>query len=234
MNFFLIFLLIPLTCFADLNVETHDISVEYGLGYHTLTGVQKSNNSKGKLVSLQNPYWVAAYTLRTGAKFAVRVFGGIHLVRFEEPAFGTLKDENQVLNQFGIEFIDKISPNSKLSFFIMQQDHPLYFAKTPTDFEVLKQSFYQAGVHFSIGQRRRIGLLWGMGLKGYTMFPRSGGNVATEAGVGGEAYARLGWVGPFGTLYQMKGIYQVSTAPNADIEFKHEFLGYCFQVSHSF
>ena len=55
MNFFLIFLLIPLTCFADLNVETHDISVEYGLGYHTLTGVQKSNNSKGKLVSLQNP-----------------------------------------------------------------------------------------------------------------------------------------------------------------------------------
>jgi hypothetical protein len=111
-NFFLILLLIPLTCFADLNVETNDISVEYGVGFHTLTGVQKSNNSKGRLVSLQNPYWLAGYTRRIGAKFAVRVFGGIHLVRFEEPAFGTLKDENQVLNQFGIELIDKISPNS--------------------------------------------------------------------------------------------------------------------------
>jgi hypothetical protein len=65
-NFFFIFLFIPFLCFADINVETHDISVEYGLGYHTLTGVQKSNNSEGRLVSLQNPYWLAGYTIRTG------------------------------------------------------------------------------------------------------------------------------------------------------------------------
>jgi hypothetical protein len=158
----------------------------------------------------------------------------MHLVRFEEPAFGTLKNENQILNQFGLEIIKKISPSVKISAFFMQQDHPLYFAKTPTDFEVLKESFYQAGMHFSLGQRRRIGLLWGLGIKGYTLFPKTGGNVATEAGIGGEAYARLGWVGPFGTLYQMKGIYQITTAPNSDVEFTHDFLGYCFQVSHSF
>lgn len=234
MNFIFLFLFIPFICFADINVETHDISVEYGLGYHTLSGVQKSNNSEGRLVSLQNPYWLAGYTLRTGNKFAIRVFGGMHFVRFEEPAFGTLKNENQVLNLFGLEIIKKTSPLVKISVFFMQEDHPLYFAKTPTDFEVLKESFYQGGMHFTVGQRRRIGLLWGLGIKGYTLLPKNGGNVATEAGVGGEAYARLGWVGPFGTLYQMKGIYQVTTAPNSDVEFTHDFLGYCFQVSHSF
>lgn len=234
MNIFLLILIIPLSCLADINLETHDISVEYGLGYHTLKGEQKSNNSTGRLVSLQNPYWIAAYTLRTGNKFAIRFFGGTHLVRFDEPAFGTLKNENQVLNQYGIEFINKTSPNAKTGFFFMLQDHPLYFAKTPTDFEVLKKSFYQAGIHFSMGQRRRIGLLWGIGIKGYTIFPTTGGNITTEAGVGAEAYARLGWVGPFGTLYQVKGMYLATTAPNADVQFTHEFLGYCLQVSHSF
>ncbi|MBA2406306.1 MAG: hypothetical protein H0V66_16130 [Bdellovibrionales bacterium] len=234
MKFILFLLLIPLTSQAEINLETHDISVEYGVGYHTLKGEQKSNNSKGRLTSLQNPYWLAAYTLRTGAKFAIRIYGGTHLVRFDEPAFGTLKNEDQVLNQYGIEVINKTTPIAKTGFFFMLQEHPLYFAKTPTDFEVLKKSFYQAGVHFSLGQRRRIGLLWGVGIKGYTIFPTEGGNVTTESGVGTEAYARLGWVGPFGTLYQVKGMYQVTTAPNADIEFTHEFLGYCFQVSHSF
>lgn len=234
MNFIFLFIFIPLISFAEINVETHDISVEYGLGYHTLTGIQKSNDSKGRLVSLQNPYWLAGYTLRTGAKFAIRVFGGMHFVRFEEPAFGTLKNEDQVLNQFGLEVIKKTSPNVKISAFLMQEDHPLYFAKTSSDFQVLKKSFYHSGMHFSVGQRRRIGLLWGAGIKGYTIFPTEGGNVTTETGVGGEAYARLGWVGPFGTLYQFKGLYQVTTAPNSEVEFTHDFLGYCFQVSHSF
>lgn len=234
MNIFLLFLIIPLTCFADINLETHDISVEYGVGYHTLRGEQKSNHSKGKLTSSLNPYWLAAYTLRIGQKTAARIFGGVQFARFDEPAFGTLKDENQVLTQYGLEIIRKNSPLLKTGIFIMQQDHPLYFAKTPTDFEVIKKSFIQTGVHFSLGQRRRIGLLWGLGVKGYTLFPSSGGNVATEAGLGGEAYARLGVVGPFGALYQAKGFYQVSTAPNADVTFSHEFLGYCFQVSHSF
>ena len=234
MKLFLLILFIPLVCFADINVETHDISAEYGLGFHSLTGVKKSNDSKGKFVSLQNPYWLAGYTLRVGDKWAIRLFGGMHFVRFEEPAFGTLKNEDQVLNQFGLEIIKKTSPLLKVGFFVMQEDHPLYFAKTPTDFEITKASFYKAGLHFALGQRRRVGLLWGLGLKGYSLFPKAGGDIATEAGVGGEAYARLGWVGPFGTLYQIKGLYQVTTAPNADIEFTHDFLGYCLQVSHSF
>jgi hypothetical protein len=230
----LTFSLFPLICSADINTENHDLSAEYGVGYHTLRGEQKSNGSKGRLTSSLNPYWLGAYTFRIGQKTAARLFGGVQFVRFDEPKYGTLKDENQVLTQYGLEIIRKNSPLFKTGIFIMNQDHPLYFAKTPTDFEVIKKSFIQTGVHFSVGQRRRIGLLWGLGIKGYTLFPSSGGNVATEAGLGGEGYARLGFVGPFGALYQFKGFYQATTAPNADIVFSHEFLGYCFQVSHSF
>jgi hypothetical protein len=231
----LVFLLLySFSVLAEINLESHDFSFEYGVGFHTLKGVQKENNSKGTLTSSQNPYWLGAYTLRLGSKFALKAFAGVHFVRFDEPAYGTLTNEDQVLNQFGLELINKFSPTGKLGFFIMQQDHPLYFAKTPTDFEVTKKGFVQSGAHLSFGQRRRIGLLWGLGAKAYTIFPAKGGNVATEAGVGGEAYARLGWVGPFGALYQIKGVYQATTAPNSDVEFTHDFLGYCFLVSHSF
>ena len=116
----------------------------------------------------------------------------------------------------------------------MQQDHPLYYAKSPSEFEVQKSEFFQGGIHWAIGQRRRIGLIWGLGLKGYLMFPAKGGSIATETGLGGEGYARLGWADHYGTLYQIKGGYQATTAPNSEVNFTHEILGYCFQVSHTF
>lgn len=155
-------------------------------------------------------------------------------MQFNEPAFGTIKKEDQVFDHYGLEVIRKMSPHFKVGIFILQQDHPIYFAKTPVEFELVNTSFIQSGMHFAWGQRRRIGLLWGVGTKGYFIFPAKGGDILTEAGAGGEVYARLGWVGPFGALYQGKGFYQVTTAPNRDVTFQHELLGYCFQVSHSF
>lgn len=230
--FLLLFISLPLK--AQINIETHDFSFEYGLAYHTLHGEQKENNTRGRLVSSQNPFWSAAYTYRLGANFGIKFFGGVHFIQFKEPKFGTLVAETKVLNNFGLEIIKKTGPNSKAGLFFMQQDRPLYFAETPTDFLIVRRPFAQAGLHLQAGQRRRIGLLWGLGAKGYTLFPTKGGNLATEGGVGGEAYARLGWVGILGALYQVKGFYQVATAPNAEINFRHELLGYCFQVSYSF
>jgi hypothetical protein len=230
----LCFSLLPLLAFAEVNIENHDLQFEYGLAYHTLRGKQNENDSTGRLSSNQYPYWLAAYSLRSSQKTALRFFGGVHFVRFEEPKFGTLVGEKQELVQYGLEFVRKLGPIAKLGLFGMKQDHPLYFAKDPTTFQVERVSFAQAGAHLSWSQRRRIGLLWGIGLKGYVLFPTKGGDILTEAGGGGEGYARLGWVGPLGTMYHLKGSYQVSSAPNADVVFTHEILAYSLNVQFSF
>ena len=219
---------------AEVNLENNELAFEYGFMYHTLNAKQKSNNSTGRLVTDQMPYYAAAYTLRVSQKTALRFFGGIQVAKFNEPKRGTIKNEDQIFNHFGLEILRKTGPNTKWGLFFMQQDHPVYFARTPTEFEVFKLSFAEAGVHYSLSQRRRIGLLWGLGFKAFTIFPTKGGDVVTEAGVGGEAYARLGWVGPLGTLYQLKGFTQTTTAPNSDTNFSHSILGYCLLISHSF
>lgn len=230
----LLILFLSLNAFGEANLESHDFSFEYGLAYHTLKEEQKSNQSKGRLTSDQNPYWLGAYTVRISQRNALRFFGGISLVRFNEPAFGKVIGKGQDLNQFGLEFLSKTGPVSKFGFFLMQQDHPYYYAVTPTDYQIGIIKFAQAGLHLQLGQRRRIGLLWGLGLKAFTIFPTKGGPLATEAGAGGEGYLRFGWVGPLGALYQIKGFYQGVTAPNAEVSFSHEILGYCLQISHSF
>lgn len=218
-----------------MNIETHDFSFEYGHAYHVLQGEQKSNNSKGRLTSPQYPFWQGSYTLRLGRTWGLRVFGGIHFVRFDEPKGSEqLKSEKKELAHHGVELLNKTGPYSRLGLFFMQQDHPLYFTKAPDEFEVIKKHFYQGGLHWALGQRRRIGLIWGLGAKGYFIFPTEGGNITTEGGVGGEGYARLGWIGPFGTTYQAKAFYQGNTAPNADVNFTHELFGYSFQVNLTF
>ena len=235
MKYIFFIILIPLSCFGDINQENHDFSAEYGAGYHTLRSNQKSNNSKGKLTSFLNPYWIGAYSFRAGSNTSFKLFGGFQTVRVDKPETeATLILKDQILSQFGIEMIKKNSSILKKGFFVMQQEHPLIYAKTPTTIELIKKKFVQTGIHLSVGQRRRIGFLWGLGIKGHTLFPTAGGDVTTEIGVGGESYARIGWVGPFGVLYQIKGIYHKTVAPNANVEFSHEFIGYCFQVSHSF
>ena len=177
---------------------------------------------------------MAAYTFRFNNNYGLRAFGGVQLFKFEKPDKGSIESGFDSLSTFGLEFLKSTGPISKIGFFIMQQDHPLYRAITPTTFETFKLKFAQAGLSFYVGQRRRIGLLWGAGLKGFVLFPTAGGSVATETGVGGEAHARLGWVGPLGTLHQIKGFYQASTAPNAAVNFTHTVLGYCYRVSYSF
>jgi hypothetical protein len=231
---FLCFSLLPLLAFGEVNIETQDLQFEYGLAYHTLRGKQNNNNSTGRLTSDQYPFWLGSYTFRTSQATALRFFGGVQFVRFNEPKFGTLISEKQELVQYGMEFIRKLGPIAKLGLFGMKQDHPLYFAQDPTHFKVIRESFAQAGAHLSWSQRRRIGLLWGVGLKGWVLFPVHGGNVITETGGGGEGYLRLGWVGPLGTMYHIKGFYQVSSAPNAQAVFTHEVLGYSLNVQFSF
>jgi hypothetical protein len=229
----LYFSLLPIA-YAEVNIETQDLQFEYGLAYHTLRGRQEQNESKGRLTSPQFPYFNAAYTFRTSQNTALRMFGGVQTVRFDEPAFGTTISEKQALVQYGLEFVKKLGPIMKLGIFGMKQDHPLYVTVAPDEFEVIRVSFAQAGVHLSFSQRRRIGLLWGIGAKGYALFPTKGGNFLTEFGGGGEGYARLGWVGPLGTMIHLKGFYQVSTAPNAEVTFTHEVLGYSLNVQYSF
>lgn len=234
MRFTFILLLISLPVFAEINLETHDFTFEYGLSYHTVLGEQKSNDSKGKFVTNQMPFWNASYSYRLGAKGGIRFFGGMAFLRFEEPPEGDLLNQDQILNNFGVEIFRKTSPLTRTGIFLRQNDHPVYFAKTSTDFEMEKKSFGEAGLDYSIGQRRRIGLLWGLGGKAFLIFPTRGGDVTTEGGYGAEAHARLGWVGPWGTLFQVKGFFSHTSAPNAAIEFVHENLGYCGMISLSF
>ncbi|MES2527357.1 MAG: hypothetical protein V4598_09725 [Bdellovibrionota bacterium] len=219
---------------AEVNIEKHDLQVEYGLAYHTLRGRQEENETKGRLTSAQYPYWLAAYTIRLTQNSAFRLFGGVQFVQFDEPAFGTTLSEKQALVQYGGEFVRKLGPIMKLGIFGMKQDHPLYVTTNPDEYEVIRASFAQLGTHISFSQRRRIGFLWGIGVKGYALFPTKGGDFLTEMGGGGEGYLRLGWVGPLGTIYHLKGFYQVSTAPNADVTFTHEILGYSLNVQYSF
>ena len=56
-----------------------------------------------------------------------------------EPAFGTVKNEDQALNQYGLELIHKTSLLSKISYFIMEQERPLYYAKGPTVYQISKE-----------------------------------------------------------------------------------------------
>ena len=219
---------------AEVNIEKHDLQFEYGLAYHTLRGKQQANGSTGRLSSPQYPYWLGSYSLRFSQATAIKFFGGVHFVKFDEPKFGNVISEKQELVQYGFEIMRKFGPVMKLGFFGMKQDHPLYFAQDPTHFKVVRESFAQTGIHLLLSQRRRIGLLWGLGLKGYALFPVTGGNVVTETGGGGEGYARLGWVGPLGTMYHLKGSYQISSAPNAKATFTHEVLAYSLNVQFSF
>lgn len=231
----LILFLLTSSAFAEINIEKYELSGEYGLAYHSLEGTQKSNNSKGRLTSPQYPYWNGSLAFRLSQNWGLRLFGGFQFVRFDEPP-GTeqLKSERKELLHYGAEIITKTGPYSRISYFLMQQERPLYFTKSPGEYEVIKEQFAQGGLSWTVHQRRRVGLLWAFGLKGYTLFPTAGGNIITETGVGGEGFARLGWIGPLGTSYLLKGFYQVATAPNADVTFLHEVYGYGVQINFTF
>lgn len=235
MRFLLFALLISPAAFAEINIEKYELSGEYGLAYHSLEGEQKSNNSKGKLTSPQYPYWNGSIAMRLSQNWGLRLFGGFQFVRFDEPT-GTqeLKSERKELLQYGAEIITRTGTHSRIGYFIMQQERPLYFNKAPGDYEVIKEQFAQAGLSWTLHQRRRVGLLWALGVKGYTLFPVKGGDIITESGIGGEGFARLGFIGPLGTSYLLKGFYSIATAPNAEVNFTHEVYGYGVQVNFTF
>ncbi len=234
MKVILILLLISCSAWAQRNQESRDFSFEYGVTQQALQASEKVSDTSVKLTSNQDPYWLASFSFKFTRNFALKLFGGINLVKFNKSVDANLTERDQILNQFGLEIFKKSKGMARNGFFVMQQDHPQYIVLGPTDFAVTKKSFLQAGWHFSLGQRRRIGFLWGLGIKAFAMAPVKGGNIATEGGAGGEGYARLGWVGPFGLLYQLKGTYQSATTPNSDSKFTHDILSYCLQVNLTF
>lgn len=235
MRIFMAFLFLTAPAFAEINIEKYELSGEYGLAYHSLEGEQKSNNSKGRLTSPQFPFFNGSVAMRLSQNWGLRLFGGLQFVRFDEPP-GTeqLKSERKELLHYGAEIITKTGPNSRLGYFVMQQERPLYFNKAPGEFEVIKEQFAQAGISWTLHQRRRVGMLWALGVKGYTLFPVAGGDIITESGLGGEGFARVGFVGPLGTSYLLKGFYQYATAPNAEVNFTHEVYGYALQINFTF
>lgn len=228
-------MLLSFSALAEIDSERFELSGEYGLAYHSLVGEQKSNGSKGRLTSPQYPYWNGWITTRLTQNWGLRFFGGIQFVRFDDPVGAEqLTNERKELFNYGVEVIKKLGPYSRIGYFFMQQERPLYFNKAPGEFEVTKAKFAQSGISLTLHQRRRLGLLWGLGVKGYALLPVDGGDVTTEAGAGGEGFARLGWLGPFGTSYLLKGFYQYAAAPNADVTFTHEVFGYGAQVNFTF
>lgn len=235
MKMLLLLLALSFTARAEINIEKYELSGEYGFAYHSLTGTQKSNNSKGKLTSPQYPYWNGAITTALTKNWAIKLFGGVQFVRFDEPpGLQNTKNENKELLHYGLEILTRTGPYSRIGYFIMQQERPLYFTKSPSEYEVVKEQFAQAGLSFTLHQRRRVGILWSLGLRGYTLFPVKGGDVITETGLGGEGFAKLGFIGPLGTSYLIKGFYQIATAPNAEVTFTHEVFGYGAQINFTF
>jgi|GEM_PF-2678182 len=229
------FIFLATAAHAEINIERFEFSGEYGLAFHVLEGEQRSNGSKGKLTSPQFPYWNGSLTTRLSQNWGIRLFAGLQFVRFDEPSGEQeIKSERKELLQYGVEIITKTGPNTRIGYFVMQQERPLYFNKAPGEFEVIKASFGQAGMSWTAHQRRRIGLLWGVGAKAFALFPVDGGDILTEAGAGAEGFARLGWIGPLGTSYLIKGFYQYASAPNAEVNFTHEVFGYAGVVNFTF
>jgi hypothetical protein len=157
--FGILLLVQSLTARAELNVETYDFTFESGHAYRSVSSEQKANKLPGPPELGPAPLLAGRVNASAGATVRVRFFGGYHLLRFNEPPYGTLDSEFDSLNIFGLELLLKTGPVSKIGVFGMQQDHPLYRATGPTTFEVLKRKFGQTGVHFQLGQRRRVGLL---------------------------------------------------------------------------
>lgn len=87
----IIFFLFSLPLLAQVNLETHDFNLEYGLSYHSLYAVQKANGTSGRLTSSQNPYWQGSYTLRLGQLWGVRLFGGVQFLQFNDPQGGSMR-----------------------------------------------------------------------------------------------------------------------------------------------
>lgn len=219
---------------AQVNLEKHDFTFEYGFMFHTLKAKEENRNSTGKLTTNQMPYYNFSYALRLPRDFGFKVFGGIQVLRYEEPTGVVVKKEDQVLNEFGLELMKRFNPYFRLGTFFRLQEQNVYTARDFGEFEVEKISFLQSGLSFSLGHRRRVGLLWGIGGEGFVIFPSKGGRVATELGHGGELFARLGFATARGTLYQIKATEMVTSAPNARVSFTHSISAYSVMVSHQF
>jgi hypothetical protein len=202
--------------------------------FHNLRAKEENRNSTGKLVTNQMPYYNLSYSLRLPRDFGLKFFGGIQVLRYEEPAGVVVKKEDQVLNEFGLELMKRFNPYFRFGTFFRFQEQNVYFARDFGEFEIEKIPFMQSGLSFSLGHRRRVGLLWGVGGEGGVIFPSKGGRVTTELGHGGRLFARLGFATAHGTLYQFKATEMVTSAPNARVSFTHSISAYSLMVSYQF
>lgn len=235
MKIFLIFSLLFLSKgHAQVNLNRHDFTFEYGLMFHTLEAQEKNRNTRSKITTNQMPYYAFSYAFRLGEDFGLRLFGGIQVLRYEEPTGIVLKKEDQVLNEFGLEIMKRLNPYLRFGPFFRQQDQNVYYAKDIGEFELEKIAFLHSGFGVSLGHRRRVGLLWGVGGEGYLIFPAKRGEVATELGHGGKLFGRLGFASSLGTIYQFKVSQMLTAAPNAQVSFSHSITAYSLMISHQF
>lgn len=218
---------------AEVDMHSTELSLEYGFSYLSVEGLEKSNNTKGRLTTNQFPYLNSSLMQRVNNKLGIKFNFGMQFTQFTKSPNFALENQNLLLLRYGLETFYKLGPYSRIGFFLDEQERPLYFANSPTDITLFKRKFVQPGVNYGLTQRRRVGLLWGLNGKFFLMTPSSGGDIATETGAGAEVAARLGFVGPLGTLYQIRGFYNYATAPNALVSFTQEELGYGILIQHT-
>ncbi len=118
MRLFLLLLFFSLPAFAEINLDTQQFSVEYGTSFHTLNGERTDNGSQARLKTNQMPYLNGSYTFAMGDSWGVQFFGGAQFLSFNEPAGPfTLKNEEVVLSNYGVELQKKIDTPCSLRNF---------------------------------------------------------------------------------------------------------------------
>lgn len=216
------------------NKDTLEVSAEYGFAYHTLHASQKSNGSEARFTSSQNPFFQGSFTAKFATDWQWRINGGVQYVQYNDPEGGSIVGEKTALTNYGLELVHRLGPYLRIVYFGRNQDQTIYKTNSPNVYEIVRVPFGQGGFKIALAQRRRIGFLWAVGAGTFLMLPTKGGDVVTEGGYGAEAYARLGFVGFGGILYQIKGAYNMAQAPNAEVTFVHEVLSYSLIVSYPF
>jgi hypothetical protein len=230
------FLKLTLALAEDLvDRDQMELVAEYGFSSHAVTGKEKQAGTKGLFTAPTFPYVLGHFRFNFNPEQGLIFFYRFQLTKFDEPTNATIRSREVVLQSYGFELQNKLSPLWRLNFFTKLNQRPNYRAITPTEFAIFPKKFMEPGVSLVISQRRRVGLLWGVGAKGFLLLPTGGdGNFATESGYGVEGLAYLGWVGPMGSLYKINTFYNLAYTPNAQVDITYDEVGYGLSIGIPF
>lgn len=220
--------------FAEADTNRHQLSAEYGLSYHDVTGQEKNNGSKGIITSQMSPYWKGTWTHRLFRSFGYRLSFKTQLVEFDKPDDVELKKRKQTFLTGEFALLWQQNPYLQNSIFYRQQERMIYRAQAPTQFEVLKRPFAQPGFGMNWGNRRRIGFLIGLNIEAFAMLPTKSESIVTGLGYGYGGSLRMGWISARGIVTTIKGFYDQGISPNSTIDFTHTEVGYSLTTTLSF